>query len=171
MSSNIEVKARSHNFQRQSELVAELAGSASEVLVQCDTFFHATSGRLKLREFANGSGELIPYERSDAAEVRRSDYMVVPVPDPPLMIAALERSIGVRGVVRKRRRLWIVDQTRIHFDEVESLGNFIELEVVMREGQGDAEGQAIAKQLMEQLEIRTSDLIDRAYIDLIEQSS
>ena len=37
--------------------------------------------------------------------------------------------MGVKGEVRKRRHLFIYEQTRIHVDEVEGLGNFMELEV------------------------------------------
>jgi adenylate cyclase class IV len=59
-------------------------------------------------------------------------------------------------------------QTRIHLDDVEGLGYFMELEVVMRKGQSDAEGQAIAEQLMEKLDIESGDLLDVAYMDMID---
>jgi predicted adenylyl cyclase CyaB len=75
---------------------------------------------------------------------------------------------GIRGVVKKNRYLYMVGQTRIHLDEVEGLGHFMELEVVMREGQSDAEGQAIAEDLMRRLGIREDALIEGAYMDLLE---
>ena len=38
-------------------------------------------------------------------------------------------ALGVRGVVKKTRRLIMIGQTRVHIDDVEGLGTFMELEV------------------------------------------
>jgi predicted adenylyl cyclase CyaB len=73
-------------------------------------------------------------------------------------------------VVRKTRYLYLVGQTRIHLDEVEGLGQFMELEVVMREGQTEAEGQAIAQDLMASLGVERGDLLEGAYMDLLEST-
>jgi adenylate cyclase class IV len=54
---------------------------------------------------------------------------------------------------------------------VDGLGQFMELEVVLRDGQSEAEGQAIAEDLMDRLGIRKEDLIDGAYMDLLEKNS
>jgi len=64
--------------------------------------------------------------------------------------------------------LYLVGQTRLHLDEVEGLGQFMELEVVLRPDQTDAEGQAIAADLMIRLGVREDDLLKVAYMDLIE---
>jgi predicted adenylyl cyclase CyaB len=82
----------------------------------------------------------------------------------------LELAYGIRGIVRKTRYLYLVDQTRVHLDEVEGLGQFMELEVVMQEGQSDAEGQLIAEGLMAVLGVERSDLLEGAYMDLLESS-
>jgi adenylate cyclase class IV len=62
-----------------------------------------------------------------------------------------------------------VGTTRIHLDDVEGLGTFIELEVVLNRSQTDIEGKQIAKDLMIKLEINEKDLLDLAYIDLLEK--
>lgn len=46
------------------------------------------------------------------------------------LCAALATAIGIRGVVVKRRHLLLWQTVRIHLDEVERLGRFIELEAV-----------------------------------------
>ncbi len=74
-----------------------------------------------------------------------------------------------RGVVRKERLLYMVGQTRVHLDSVEGLGHFVELEVVLRPGQSDDEGQAIARDLMARLGIREADLLETAYMDMLAQ--
>ncbi len=58
-------------------------------------------------------------------------------------------------------------RTRIHLDEVEGLGDFMELEVVLREGESAEDGVREAESLMARLQVKPSQLIDRAYIDLL----
>jgi predicted adenylyl cyclase CyaB len=123
---------------------------------------------LKLRDFADGSGELIRYERADSKQPSESQYVRAPTDDPGALKEALENALGVRQVVRKQRTVHLVGQTRIHLDRVEDLGEFIELEVVLTSGQSFADGVRVAEGLMEKMEIEERDLIDAAYVDLLE---
>ncbi len=164
---NIEIKARLHSPEEQSGLALALADGPAEVLHQVDTFFNVRSGRLKLREFAGGSGELISYHRPDSRLPTCSNYSIYPAASPGLLKTLLEDTLGVLGVVRKTRRLLLHGQTRIHLDDVESLGHYLELEVVLTPQQTEEEGAAIAQQLMTALHVRNDDLLDRAYIDLL----
>ncbi len=59
-------------------------------------------------------------------------------------------------------------RTRIHFDKVDSLGEFIELEVVLSDSDGLEEGEKEAQILMNQLGIEIDHLIEAAYIDLLD---
>lgn len=45
------------------------------------------------------------------------------------LCSLLDTALGSTGRVKKVRRLFLVDQTRIHVDSVEGLGDFAELEV------------------------------------------
>ena len=101
--------------------------------------------------------------------MRKSDYIISPVLDPGSMCSALDRSNGIRGLIAKTRTLWIVEQTRIHFDAVENLGKFVELEFVLQPEQKESEGHAFVANLMGRLNIRDLDVIDCAYIDILEQ--
>jgi predicted adenylyl cyclase CyaB len=169
MARNIEIKARlPEGLDDARKRAAVLATDPPSVLLQTDTFFNIPDGRLKLREFADGSAELIYYERPDNEGPKASSYVRSPCLSPSTMCEALNAALGVRGVVKKRRELFIVEQTRIHLDEVEALGSYLELEVVMRDEQSDAEGEAIAQRLLEGLGVQHEWLISGAYIDLIE---
>jgi adenylate cyclase class IV len=75
------------------------------------------------------------------------------------------------GRVRKTRLLLIVGATRIHLDRVEGLGDFLELEVVLRDGQTAEEGEAVAAQLLRELRIAPSQLVAGAYLDLLAAAS
>ncbi|KAM6385893.1 adenylate cyclase CyaB-like isoform 1-T1 [Alca torda] len=85
----------------------------------------------------------------------------------PTTQAVLGQALGVLGVVRKERLLYLVGQTRVHLDHVEGLGDFLELEVVLTEEQTLEDGERVARQLMKELGIEEQDLISGAYMDLL----
>ena len=170
MAVNIEVKARVRDTDRLRRTVEELSDTPRTVIHQEDTFFHTPRGRLKLRVLAPNSGELIYYQRADSSGPKPSNYLIAATNDPDSLKALLVSCLGVRGVVRKQRLLYHVGNTRIHLDEVEGLGAFVELEVVLGPGQSEEEGQAVADELMAKLGIEESDLIEGAYIDLLEHN-
>ncbi len=167
MSRNVEIKARVADAADFARRARALADAGPETIPQSDVFFAATRGRLKLRRLS-GRAELIWYERPDAAGPKTSRYSLVPVADPDALEAALTGALGVRGTVRKTRRLFMAGRTRIHLDAVEGLGDFMELEVVLREGEDVADGEAEARELMAALGIAGDDLVEAAYIDLLE---
>ncbi len=167
MPRNIEIKARIDSIEALLPRAQGLAGRAAELIEQDDTFFRVPHGRLKLRQFADGSGELIHYLRPDAVDSKASDYVRVPAPDPGALREALVRGCGLRGRVRKQRWLLLLGQTRVHLDRVEGLGDFMELEVVLREGQTDAEGSAVAEALMRALGLERAERLAGAYLDLL----
>jgi predicted adenylyl cyclase CyaB len=169
MPANIEIKARVNNFEEMKSRAASLSDGPVQVIPQEDTFFNTTRGRLKLRALSPQLGYLIYYERPDRDGPKRSDYTLAETHDPESLKQALTLALGLRGVVRKTRYLYMAGQTRIHLDEVEVLGYFLELEVVLRDGQSDAEGQVIAEDLMRDLGVNQAALLEGAYMDLIEQ--
>lgn len=168
MNRNVEIKARLPDPARTRARTARLSETEPVWIEQRDTFFCVERGRLKLREFGDGRAELIWYERPDRPGPGESRYMVVPTRHPVRLATALGRSLGLRGAVSKRRELFRVGSTRIHLDRVEGLGAFLELEVVLDPGDEAARGDAIARDLMRKLGIRAEDLVDVAYIDLLE---
>lgn len=170
MSRNIEIKARISSVEAVLPRARALAGSEPELIDQDDSFFGVPRGRLKLRVFADGSGELIHYNRPDSSAAKASDYVRVPAPDPAALREALTRANGLLGRVRKRRWLLRVGATRIHLDRVEGLADHLELEVVLREGQSDAEGAAVAEALMRELGLSDAPRVAVAYLDLLRSS-
>ena len=170
MPSNIEIKAHVRDFDEIRRRAEQLSNMPVEIIPQEDTFFNISRGRLKLRVLSEDKGQLIYYTRPDREGPKRSDYHISLTPDPKNLKRVLELAYGIRGIVRKTRYLYLVDQTRVHLDDVEGLGQFMELEVVMREGQSDAEGQLIAENLMAVLGVENHDLLEGAYMDLLEAS-
>ena len=167
MPRNIEIKARIDSVETLLPRARALADRDAELIDQDDSFFAVPHGRLKLRQFADGSAELIHYHRPDGAEARASDYVRVPVADAAALHAALVRACGERGRVRKRRWLLMAGATRIHLDRVEGLGDFMELEVVLAPGQSDAAGRQRADELMRQLQLDDAVRVVGSYLDLL----
>lgn len=168
MPRNIEIKARIASVEALLPRAQAVAGGGeAELIVQDDSFFTVPHGRLKLRQFADGSAELIHYHRADTADAKASDYVRVPVPEPAALREALARACGLAGRVRKQRWLLLAGPTRIHLDRVHGLGDFMELEVVLHDDQGDAEGTAIAEALMRELGLADAERLAGAYLDLL----
>ncbi|HSI86024.1 MAG: class IV adenylate cyclase [Candidatus Methylacidiphilales bacterium] len=167
MPSNIEIKARLADPARQYALAKQLADGPAEVLHQTDTFFKCPHGRLKLRVFPSPPAELIFYRRPDQPGPKHSEYQILPIPAPEETRTFLAAALGEVRTVQKVRTLYMKGQTRIHLDEVQGLGSFLELEVVLHAEQSLEEGQTIAEELLKALEISPDALISGAYADLL----
>jgi predicted adenylyl cyclase CyaB len=167
MPTNIEIKAILRDRANVEAIAARLSDGGPELIHQEDHFFPCPDARLKLRIFEPDRGELIRYERPNLAGARCSRYLISRTPDPLILLEILTKALGAAGVVKKVRTLYLIDQTRIHLDQVSGLGDFLELEVVLRPGQSEAEGEAIARGLLSTFRIEKNDLIAEAYIDLL----
>ncbi len=166
---NIEIKARVQDFNALKQKAEQLSDSPCQMIPQEDTFFNCPNGRIKLRELSPEHGQLVYYLRQDTAGPKHSDYKVFETNNPASLKVILSQAYGIRGVISKVRYLFMVGQTRIHLDDVLGLGKFMELEVVLQPDQTDEQGQAIAEDLMRKLGIREEDLIEGAYMDLMEK--
>ena len=171
MPANVEVKAIHRNRERVEIAVAKLSDKGPEWIEQEDYFFPCEGARLKLRVLAPNRGELIRYEREDRAEARCSRYLIAHTSDPTVLAEILSRAMGQIGVVKKKRTLYLVGQTRVHLDQVERLGDFLELEVVLRPNQSEAEGKQVADSLLAHLSIARQDIMAEAYIDMLARSA
>ena len=167
MPSNIEVKAKVSDLNRLRRTAMQIATGTCQTLYQEDVFFRAPKGRLKLRIFTESSGELIFYERPDSSGSKQSNYQIHGTSKPLELRRLLAAALGETITVKKKREVYMVGQTRIHLDEVDELGTFVELEVVLSPGQDPEEGRGIASDLMEKLGVNESDLVPCAYADLL----
>ena len=142
-------------------------------LGQIDTYFHVPHGRLKLREIdAAGErcAELVQYHRPDDTGARTSTYRRIPVaPDQAgFLKSALCEALGELVTVRKQRTVAIWRSTRIHLDEVDGLGRYVELETVLGNEPGsDAIGRAEFDEVVDWLGLASLEAIPGSYSDLL----
>jgi predicted adenylyl cyclase CyaB len=167
MARNIEIKARIESIHSILPKAAVLADQDPVEISQDDTFFACEKGRLKLRVFSPEKGELIFYRRPNQRGPKESFYVVSPTTFPDTLRETLSLAYGQVGRVRKQRILFLVGRTRVHLDRVENLGDFLELEVMLTDGESVETGEAVARELMGKLGIRPDQLLEGAYVDLL----
>jgi predicted adenylyl cyclase CyaB len=170
MPRNIEIKAKLPELDYYKYRAQEISGQNPQIINQEDIFFHCPEGRLKLRIFSSQKGELIFYKRPNYPNIRESYYLISATTEPLKLRELLTTAYGEKGIVRKTRNLYLVGRTRIHIDQVECLGNFIELEVILDEGEDSEAGRAEGIALMKEMGIETDHLVNEAYVDLLELS-
>ena len=171
MARNVEIKARCEDLDEVERRAALLAQTGPRYIKQEDIFFNVPQGRLKLRKFDAAHGELIYYERPDTLEPKESFYLRTATAEPDALTDALQAALGLRGIVHKQRTLYLIGQTRLHLDRVEGLGSFLELEVVLVPEQTVEQGVQVAQALIQALGIHPQDLLEGAYIDLLEKKA
>jgi adenylate cyclase class 2 len=164
MSLNLELKASIDSLDDARRIALALGAEPGGLLLQIDTYYTAPGGRLKLRVVNGKSAELIGYERGEEEDERWSTYEKTAVSDPVQIHSILSTVLGIRVVVRKRRELYWYEGARIHLDDVEGLGTFLEFEVPSG---GNRAAEETMKSLREKFGIRPSQVFRRSYADMI----
>ncbi len=165
MPRNSEFKAKVGELPSLERVFNDYGAVFVEDLRQTDTYFCVQYGRLKLREICGTKPELIFYERNeDTSSSMQSNYEILPLRDLSLK-DFLAKSLGVKVVVEKNRRLLKLRNARIHLDQIKNLGRFLEFEVVSEgDAAGDAELLASLKQIAQPFVVEE---INCSYSDLM----
>lgn len=166
---NIELKARLTDLDAARKIARSIMTKQLGLQEQTDTYFHCPNGRLKLRQIEHTHAQLVWYARPDEVGSKASDYRLVPVTNPETLKAALSDAYGIWCVVRKRREIYLYHNVRIHLDEVEDLGTFLEFEAVLGPAVDDAQGHAQLADLRRRFSIPNADLLAVSYSDLLAQ--
>jgi|GEM_PF-665879 len=173
---NLELKLPCQALDEVKRRAGTLGGKLDGRLTQDDQFYTCADGtRLKLRReirhLPDGQAlphaELIRYLREDTGDARVSDYERTPVADPDALHAELSRVHGLGPHVRKGRELVLLGRTRLHLDAVAGLGTFVELELVLREGEEPAAARAELERIIRGLGLYGVPAEPRAYADLL----
>lgn len=163
----IEFKARSRDNAALEALLQPLHPRFAGEDHQTDTYFNVPHGRLKLREGAIENA-LIHYQRSNIAGTKQSDVLLYQAGPDAALKKVLTAALGVKVVVAKRRRIYFVDNVKLHFDAVEGLGHFVEAEAI------DGDGNIAVEKLQQQCSyfaqlfgIAPPDYVAGSYSDLL----
>jgi adenylate cyclase, class 2 len=134
---------------------------------QVDTYFNVPNGRMKLRE-GNIENALIQYERENTAGSKSSHILLYKHQPDKSLKEALTKALGIKAVIDKIRKIYFIDNVKFHFDTVQTLGTFIEVEAI------DKDGSIGKEKLQEQcdfyaalLQIDKADFMANSYSDMI----
>ena len=162
---NIECKHELRDL-KLARILAKFSGASFiGELQQTDTYFKLANGRLKKRECAGELTEWVHYDRTNLARARVSHFVIFSEDE------AAER-FGTQGlpqwvVVRKKRELYIYENVRIHLDQVESLGTFIEFEALVSPVYTIDKCHAIVSFLQERFGPSMGEAIAVSYCDMM----
>ncbi|MFZ4715310.1 MAG: class IV adenylate cyclase [Bacteriovoracaceae bacterium] len=165
---NIEIKAKCSNLNLAREVALKLATECLGMDYQIDTYFHTLEGRLKLRESSLKGAYLIPYFRDNLSGPKKSQYTFLTSTEPELARELLGKALGVSQVIDKMREIFLIDNVRVHLDQVKGLGTFIEFEAVYKVESKAAEEIEYQKVclLMQKFNIQEKDLLKESYREL-----
>lgn len=164
---NFEFKAQTEKLIELEQKLLELNPKFIGEDNQFDTYFNVSNGRLKLRE-GNIENSLIHYERENTADAKSSKILLYQHQPSQSLKDILVKTLGVKVVVDKLRKIYFIENVKFHFDKLADLGNFIEVEAI------DKDGSIGIEKLKEQCEkyadffgIKDEDYISESYSDLI----
>src|SRR2546423_7439259 len=130
---NYEFKAKTVSPDLLEKKLKELSPVFIGTDHQTDTYFNVATGRLKLRE-GNIENALIYYERANVAGSKQSNILLYQHQPHPALKEILSKALGILAIVDKRRRIYFIENVKFHFDEVNGLGSFVEVEAIDKEG-------------------------------------
>ena len=126
---NIEFKSSLSDIVAAQAQCRQLGARHITRLEQTDIYYRLPDGRLKRRSAPGEPIEWIFYHRKDAVRPRMSNYTILS--DAQARLRWGTHSLREWLTVKKSRDLWMLDNVRIHLDEVDDLGTFLEFEAMV----------------------------------------
>ncbi|MFA5933823.1 MAG: CYTH domain-containing protein [Candidatus Paceibacterota bacterium] len=135
---NLELKHYCSDFQKIRTVLKQIGAKKDVVKNQKDYFFELppvkknNSPRLKLR-IEGKEQTLVYYERPDFTKAKGAlaDIKLYVVKDQELL-PFLQKVLGVKAVVEKKREVWKKGNTVFHLDTVKGVGTIFEIELQKR---------------------------------------
>lgn len=164
---NVEIKARTGNASFIREYLQKAGAGFKGTDVQTDTYFKVPAGRLKLRQ-GKIENNLIYYDRPNQEGPKQSDFMLQPVEDGEGLRTMLAKALGIKVTVTKTREIYFINNVKFHIDQLEGLGNFVEIEAGNKTHDLPVEKlQEQCRFYMEEFGIKEEDLLANSYSDML----
>lgn len=165
---NVELKVSINNFDKITSLLRKIRAKHVNKQYQRDIYYYCGNGRLKVRNINNKKFELIFYQRPNRTGEKISNYQIFRIKPKEINFttSVLDKKFGEQIIVEKNREVWIYKHTRIHIDEVFRLGNFLELETVIK-NINTKKAEKEFKEVVKLLDLRKYKKHSKSYSDLL----
>lgn len=125
---NIEFKAELRDIALGRAQAQAIGARLISIVDQTDVYYRLPDGRLKKRDVRGEPTEWIFYHRPDRPAPRMSHFTLYS--DDQARLKWGTSNLKEWVTVRKRREIYVIENVRIHLDEVDELGTFIEFEAM-----------------------------------------
>ncbi|MGB8190494.1 MAG: class IV adenylate cyclase [Chitinophagaceae bacterium] len=164
---NIEIKARTSKADVIRQYLIDHAAELRGIDEQTDTYFNATHGRLKLRE-GKIENSLIYYHRKEIGGPKQSDVELIKTDDGPALKSVLEKALGIKTIVKKRREIYYIGNVKFHLDTLDALGSFVEIEASNQfDPLPEQRLRDQCREYMQAFGISDEDIVNGSYSDMI----
>lgn len=162
---NIEYKAELRDPELARAICVALRAHPVSVLEQTDTYFRVPDAKLKRRECVGYEPEWIFYNRPNRVQPKLSNFTIYS--DAQAQTRFGTHPLPVLCVVRKRRELFMTSSgVRVHLDEVDGLGSFIEFEALICPERNLGECHREVEQLKQAFAPAMGEAISSGYAEL-----
>ena len=162
---NVEFKSELRDPSLARTICSSLGAIHADTLLQTDTYYRVPDAKLKKRETVGRPTEFVFYTRASRTKPKISNFMIYSEQQ------AAERfgtsPLPVLMVVKKSRELWVYQGVRIHLDNVESLGWFVEFEALVTPERNLARCHELMDTLRRAFHPAMGEAIAVGYVDLL----
>ena len=166
---NVEFKAELREPDMARAALRKLGASPVGVVKQIDTYYRVASGRLKKRETEfDGNAEpaeIIYYERHNRTLPKISKFDIYTEEQASERFGTLPLPVWL--TVTKTREISMWGAVRVHLDEVDELGRFIEFEALVSKTQTLPRCHELVGELRRALGPTLGEAISVSYSDLL----
>lgn len=164
---NVEIKAHCRDLNFIRHILYDKDIRPDKKVRQIDTYFCTSNGKLKLRETPE-KAELIHYQREQIRGPKKSTVNFYHPTDPTALKEILTLSNKILVIVEKQREIYWSENVKIHLDQVQNLGTFIEIEAIDFDGKfGEAQLYKQCHYFLELFQVKQDELITESYSDML----
>jgi len=170
MYADITIKARCYDPAKTEAILLEQGAAYVGLDVQTDTYYQTDYGKLKHRQGAI-ENVLIHYNRRFSGNAYQTEVFLYLKNPGEKTIAQICGGQKELAQVKKLRKIYFIENVKLHIDYLEELGHFVEIEAIDLDGSfGTDMLQQQCNYYKELLQIEEDDLVTSAYTDLIQHS-
>ena len=162
---NVEYKSELRDLEVARGVCARMGATWVGKVVQRDTHFKVSDGRLKRRETDGEDPEWVFYHRADRIRPKLSHFTIYSE-------ASARRRFGTKPMptwveVRKTREIWVYRNARIHLDEVEGVGCFFEVEALVSPRNHVGRCHELVREIVQLFRPTLGEPVSVSYADLV----